>query len=100
LLLTPTIIVITFMFVKQRLQNMNDLAIVPDMMRKTPPLLQVKLSEEHFQKLDEIRRKQPDLPTRSDMIRRMIDEAAVAPKAHQPSPAPSPSPRLARRKPA
>ena len=78
---------------------MGILAIVPGMTRKTPLMLQVKLSEEHFQKLDEIRRKQPDLPTRSDMIRRMIDEASVVPRAHQPNPAQSPARGRVPRKP-
>jgi hypothetical protein len=38
--------------------------------------LTVRISAERLEALDEIRRKERDLPTRAEMLRRLIDRAA------------------------
>lgn len=44
-------------------------------------LLQMRLSEEHRRMLDELRKAEADLPSRSEMVRRLIERAAKpAPK--------------------
>jgi metal-responsive CopG/Arc/MetJ family transcriptional regulator len=40
--------------------------------------LQVILTPEQLQRLDDLRKRQPDLPSRSDLIRRMIDKEHAA----------------------
>lgn len=37
--------------------------------------LQMMLDEQTSQRIDELRRLEPDLPSRSEMIRRLIDQA-------------------------
>ena len=40
------------------------------------PYLHMRISPEHLRKLDDLRKLEPDFPTRSDMVRRLIDRAA------------------------
>lgn len=35
----------------------------------------IRLNDEEIQMLDDIRREEPDLPVRSEMVRRLIDRA-------------------------
>lgn len=37
--------------------------------------LQMRVSEEFLRDLDELRKRQDDLPSRSEMIRRLVEEA-------------------------
>ena len=41
-----------------------------------PPYLHMRISPEHLRKLDDLRKRETDFPTRSDMVRRLIDRAA------------------------
>jgi len=41
-----------------------------------PPYLHMRISPEHLRKLDGLRKRETDFPTRSDMVRRLIDRAA------------------------
>jgi hypothetical protein len=52
-------------------------AIMPPMMKKPPETkpLQVKLKPELLVKLDDLRRGGPDFPTRSGIIRDLIEKA-------------------------
>lgn len=38
----------------------------------------VRLDDTHMQVLDDLRRREPDIPTRSEMIRRIIERAGAA----------------------
>ena len=40
----------------------------------------VRISEERLRQLDELRRREKDLPSRAEMLRRLIDRAAKSAK--------------------
>jgi metal-responsive CopG/Arc/MetJ family transcriptional regulator len=40
--------------------------------------MSIRISAEHGKKLDELRRREPDMPSRSEMIRRLIEREKVA----------------------
>jgi len=42
--------------------------------------LQARVSKEFLAKLDEWRRAQPDIPTRTEALRRLVEQALSAPK--------------------
>lgn len=43
-------------------------------------ILHMRIADESMRQLDELRRVEPDLPSRSEMVRRLIDRAADANK--------------------
>ena len=47
---------------------------------KTGEPVLVRLQDEPLQSVDEWRRKQPDLPSRAEAIRRLVEQALSAPK--------------------
>lgn len=44
-----------------------------------PILIQIKMEAARVRALDELRKREPDLPSRTDMVRRLIDRAATEP---------------------
>lgn len=44
----------------------------------TNPLFNMRLAPEYLTWLDDLRRQEPDIPTRSEMARRCIERAATA----------------------
>jgi ribbon-helix-helix CopG family protein len=47
----------------------------PDTKKPNPPLLQVKMTSELIAKLDDLRLGRGDFPTRSDIVRELIEKA-------------------------
>lgn len=47
----------------------------PEPPKRDPHLMQVKLTPEMVDQLDDLRRNQSDIPNRSEMIRRLIRDA-------------------------
>lgn len=62
------------MDVNTKISNMTKKAGRP-LGRKQDRLVQMRLSEEFITKIDEWRRHQPDLPSRTEAVRRMVEQA-------------------------
>jgi len=51
--------------------------------RKLPYPLQITVSDDHLKIIDEFRRTQPDLPARTEAVRRMIESFSKPSKGRQ-----------------